>query len=310
MTCIVILLVCLIVVLSLNHAYKRTNAYFNQYYPHWDFNQKNVEKIIILGSTYSRYAFEGFKYLRINHTNFTLNSQSVEDTYKNLKNVKSKLNKNIVILSLAPCTLMYEGEGMFRMPGTTKANLKQKVKFAFPILNPKRLLKLISDESRYCDIYDARTQVNSQNEAEKQMKALVDIWKQSFALDDLMNDNLPAKVLKTIKKNIEWLSRIIDICEKHECKLVIIIPPFSDLLNKHMSKDFVDKALLSPLDGMISQHKNIHVFDYRRNEDFQSINDYLDGGFILNRNGSQKFIDRVNESLNLNLSNRKFGLDY
>ena len=38
--------------------------------------------------------------------------------------------------------------------------------------------------------------------------------------------------------------------------------------------------------------------------------DYLDGGFILNRNGSQKFIDIVNESLNLNLSNRKFGLDY
>lgn len=307
--CIIIVVILFVFFVLINKAYKSTNAYYNQFYSHWDFKTKRIEKIVILGSTYSRFAFEGLKYLRIGNNNLTLNSQSVEDSYKNLKRIEKKLNKNIIFLSLAPCTLLYDAKGHFNLPGTTKAKLIQKIKFLIPVTNPKKIMKIVFDDGKYQDVYDSRMQVGSRDEAEQNMEKLMEVWNNTLKINNLMGNQIDHVSMKRIDKNVQFLNKIADICHNKGCSLYFVIPPFSSILNSHFSNEFIEKVLLTPLKKFIEDHNSVIMLDFRNNEDFQDYYSFLDGGFVLNRNGSINFIRKLNVVLNLKLNNKLWGID-
>lgn len=308
--CMIIVFVLVTLVLLLNIQYKKTNAYYNQFYSHWNFRAKNVEKIVVLGSTYGRFAFEGFKYLRILNTNYTLNCQSVEDTFKNLNKIRDSLNGNKVFLTLAPCTLMYEGKGLYKLPGTAKAGFKQKLKYLFPIYNPKRLLKLVFDEARYVDVYDSKNQVYDHKTADNNMVEIVNIWKRTFGLENFTVEDISSNNQKIIQKNTIFLDGIAEICEQNGCDLYILIPPFSERLNLFFSDSFVNKVLMNPIQEVLEKHKKIVLINVRQNKEFQDEINYIDGGFLLNRKGSINLINLINTYLKLGIKNKTYGMDY
>ena len=309
---IIIIAICILGLFLLNSAYKRTNAYYNKNYMHFDFKKKKPAKIVVFGSTYSRYAFDAFRELRFDFLNYTLNSQCIANDYTNFKKLYNNINKNsIILIGLAPCSLMYKGKEKFHIPGNRFATLKQALKYRFPIINIKGLLKLLVDEGRYVDVYDSGYPKTDKENINNTMRKLVRIWEKEFDLKNLEDNNLSKKNKKNINENLFYLDKIISMCIKKEAKPIIVITPFSKYLNSFFSEKFINLVLINPVKQLKNKYDRLQVLNYQFEKEFQDdVALYMDGGFLLNRYGSMKLINKVNNDLNLLFSNQFYSVDY
>ena len=282
-----------------NYAYKRTNAYYNSHIMNLDFRNPNIGKIIVLGSTYARYAFDGAKSLKIDISNLTLQSQSLLNDLKNFENIKSKITeKNIVFIVLAPCTLLFEGNHSkifkFNIPGNTTATFKQKLNYIFPIIHIKKIISLLSDEGRCLDVYDNKNLINDSAAIDEAMKHLTLLWKNMFGLKNLYDATLSDYNYQCIKDNKIILEQLVENCLKKRCSTVIIVPPFSDKLNKYFSDEFVKITLEENVKEVKRKYPKLLYLDYRLSSEFQDdAGLFMDGGFLLNRRGSQILIKKI-----------------
>lgn len=311
----IILVLFLIVICVLNHMYKKTNSYYNSHIMNLDFKEKSIGKIIVVGSTYARFAFEGAKSLRLDVSNLTLQSQSIYNDLKNFQTIKARVKENsLVFIVLAPCTLLFKGNTSellrFRIPGNPTATLKQKLEYIFPIMRVKRMFRLLSDEGRYFDVYDGKSLINDEVAIDKEMEQLVSLWETMFGLKGVDTPSLSEDNQKCIKENVLLLDKLIGECLEQKCIPVIVVPPFSSRLNNRFSDDFVELVLENNVEKLTNKYPQVKYLNYRKEAVFQeNVGLFVDGGFLLNRRGSQLLYKKVSEDITEieSLINKNYG---
>lgn len=312
---ILILLICGVVYI-INYTYKKTNAYYNSNLMNFDFEDSRLGKIIIFGSTYARYAFDGAKTLQMDISNLTLKSQSLFNDLNNFKHIRSKLSKNnIVFITLAPCTLLFEEKRTkifkFNIPGNPTATLKQKVDYEFPIIRFKKIVNLVFDEEKCMDIYDSKDLTHDVSFPETEMEQLVVLWKNMFGLKNLHDSNLSNYNHHCIRKNTIILEQMVSGCLVQGCLCVIIVPPFSDKLNKYFSNELVEVVLEKKIEELKKKYPDLQYLNYRLDPEFQNDTGlFTDGGFLLNRRGSQMLIRKISNDIipKSYLNNKNFSI--
>lgn len=305
---VIILILLAILFLFLNKLYKRTNAYKNSTLVYADFLIKNdvKRKILVFGSTYAKYAFDAYKSLRISALNLTLKSQNLNNDLDNLKKYQVNVEAGgVAVFVLAPCTLLYtENKSKVRfhirkVPGNPGASLKQRMNYYFPLLtHPQKITRLFADERACADVYDGRPSTVGAQTIEEEMCNLVEVWKNLFSLENLESSIISTQNMKIVESNAKIIDEMIGICENNSIRPIILISPFSAELNKYFSQELVCKVLMNQVEKVCKEHQTTIFLDYRMDEFFQDKPGlFLDGGFLLNRRGSQLLIKKLAEDL-------------
>lgn len=319
-----ILVLGFIVFLAVNSIYKGSVAYRNTHVVINKFNDliPNNLQLVNFGSTYAMYAFNCYDDLKLNAFNFALDAQSLEMDDKLLRKYSSKIAPGAtVIFGLAACVTYYRysmvSDKSRYYEFLTKSDIPdysivKALRCRFP-LSLRRLKSFIAAIVKGQDVKTIYSDYPSQVTQEKMvanMRGMADGWINLFHLKDLQQEDTGVTNLENKTFNTSLLRTMFEYCLNKGWNPVVVIPPFSDILNQYFGEDFI----ASSLNDMISQARrnlNVEVLDYRMHPAFQQ--DYglfLDGGFRLNKRGSEKFVKLVLRDLNTkgyNLTNSSIG---
>lgn len=257
---------------------KVPNTYFSkEYFLGIPYNLSMVNT----GSTFSQFAFNNYRELKINGCNMALQHNSLENDFGILKKYYSHLcPKAIVAITLAPCVMMYRSFHQNNGSCLSKSAIKSKIKSTLGRFN-------------YGDVTDYYPLAYSDKLANKHISELAQGWKTLFSLANLKESNLSNENIKNIQFNTIILSKMIAFCYSHDFVPIIVITPMSNILNQYFSDDFVNTALLNPLNKAIENSHSVHILNYRKDPQFCNHNSfYLDGGFRLSKLGSKVFMRR------------------
>jgi len=309
-----ILLILLVLVLFTcfaiaNHLYKKSAAYKNEQIDIKDFleNRDKIGKIACTGSTYSKFAYGSMESLRISHRDFTLQAESLEMDYRILIENIGKISKDgIVFITVASCCFLYDGNKdnpLYSLILTNRGNPYSSIKGAFNLtlpvfVHPRKAGKLIRKADEYKNIYDSVPVVISEDHSKDTMKRYADGWIKMFSLKDLKTPKLSDANKNEIEKNCKHLEDMIELCLKNDLHPVIVVPPFSDRMNQYFSLDFT-RTLVDVNVTRVIGNRNIPFLNYQWDDAFQKeYSLFVDGGFRLNKMGSEVFIRRLLRDLN------------
>lgn len=313
MSVIVLIIVVVFAILFfvlLNCLYKHTNSYINSRLDIQQFDKYQGElfDIVNLGSTYSKYAFGAAKDMKLNHGDFSLQSQSLEMDEKILFEHVDKIAENgvVVVVVAAACLLLHreKSDNLLYADIIKKCPFSLRLKSIFnklfPLaLHPKRFVKILFDEMYKRDVYDNYTSSLNNEESENELASLNEVWKELFGLRDLKQVKLSDENRNIINQNIEHIHNIILICEKHKLRPIVVIPPFSERLNKYFSIEFKEHIINESINKAV-EGRNVPFFDYQYDEYFQKRYQlFVDGGFRLNKKGSTVFLKKLFADLKL-----------
>lgn len=298
-----ILISLFIILVIINKAYKNSNHYKNQFiysqkYEHGVPNDINMAN---LGSTYSKYAFETMS--TEGSFNFALCSQSIEYDLNLLKKYSSKLLKGgkiFIVVTTGSILLGKELANNKDYYNILKKNeilhfsWKEYCEYKFPILcNPKLVKYLIKDVKKYSSIYDIFPADISKEESEKLMFNMSECWIKLFDLSDLRNVSFSEENKKNIKKNLDNITEMIQICRNTGVTPIIVVPPFSNRINKYFSEDFKKQVLNNNL-CLLAKNEHVQYLNYQDDDEFQERYEWFcDGGFRLNRLGGARFLEKL-----------------
>lgn len=318
-----IFIIGIVIVLWLNSRYKKTNAFINQcidiknYREGLPYNLKMVN----LGSTYSKYAFGAYERLSINGANLSLQAQSLDIDYAILQQYKNHIKRQgIVFITLAACCMLYEGDAsnpLYYMILDKKMNPKHSIKGILEgkiplLLHPKRIKFLIKDNVKYQSIYDSMPRQIEEKQSLKIMNDMANGWIRMFHLKNLQDTELSLLNGTCIEKNTKILADIIELCIEEDFIPIVVVPPFSDRMNKYYSKEFT-KMIIEDNVKKACRGKNIIFLNYQWDKYFQkNYSLFVDGGFRLNEIGSEIFIKRLVKDLyqyDIEISNKNYGKD-
>lgn len=305
MESIVFLVVAVLVVavvvgfLRLNAFYRSTNTYLNRYAYARNYikKPKNDLELVNLGSTYSQFACQSYGDFTVKAYNLALYSRPVVYDYYILRKYAKYIDKNGVVLQfLSPGLFLlderYEdnsGNHCFVLSPfeMNKQNIIQWLKVRVPILRKPHIGACFYDVAGI-DINEKYLKEIDYHTVEFNMEQRVSAWKMQFNLENLMDENLTEVHKKSIRVNLKVLSRIEAFCASEKYKLIFVVPPFSDTLNQMLGAEFCKKVLYEPLK---QKFPKIPLLDYRESELFAEEHHlFVDGGFLLNKAGSRKFL--------------------
>ena len=281
-----------------SEVFKRNNVILRNYIEKVPYGLK----IVNLGSTYAKFAFKSYSCLGINGFNFALDHQTLEYDYEILKHYRKHLDNNcIVIIPIAACLLLFSNEEKsdlqyyyaFGRRNVPKHSIKNEILYSFPFL--KDMKSIIFNEGKKAEtIYDIWKKPTCDEDINKNMAHLVDIWKDKFGLSDLRKNDFSEKNIITIEDNYSCLNRIITYCKDEGLQYVIVVPPFSKYLNEYFSNEFLERVLPK-------NDSNMRIYDFQKDSYFQDRPDlFSDGGFRLNQRGSIIFMKRLFEKISEN----------
>lgn len=301
---IIIVIVTLFGSMFLNYQYMKTNEYNNTQLD----VRKYIEgvpydlKFVSFGSTYAKYAFDTYDDLCMSGFNFALQSESLEMDERILHQYIDHIMPNgIVVVVVAACLLLFKGQGdslqyykILSKENIPQYKLSRKIKSQYPLLvHPKKIKNIIKDSIIKDSIYDNYPGLLDANDSRKEMDNLVNVWKELFDLSDLRKTDLTQDNKVVISSNCEILKRMLNYCSQKGLRPIVVIPPFSRRLNQYFSDEFKEK-IISDYIVKITDEMNIPFLNYQDNELFQDVPElFCDGGFRLNRCGSQLFVRRL-----------------
>ena len=282
----------------LNIVYKKTNSYKNEI--------KQLEKfingvpenldIVNLGSSYARNAFE-YKKIGINGFNFGLQPQSLSYDFRILKQYTKNLNKNCIVTIVLPDLVFgfldYKDDRAntkyyyFLEPKyiLNYSKIKYFLKMYFPLLyTPKRVYRIFKDVEKIN--LEQNKNLLTFEEVEKEAKNRVKGWEKQFNLKNMQNpEEIPEELRKIFLQTQSLLQEIINYCKENKFSPVLVVPPCSSVLNKLISKDFLNEALYK---NNIESKGEALFLDYLNHEEFQDYKLYINSD-MLNENGRIKF---------------------
>lgn len=204
-----------------------------------------------------------------------------------------------VLIMLGPCVLMYDENLKRDINHHAVSNplcpisLWVKLKRFFPLAFDPRLVKyLINDEERKTDFYTERTDEISEKEAASRMDHLLNSWKKEFQIDSFDPEKLGKKNHDTIQANIEFIKTMVSETKKHGMSPYLVTTPFSRYLLTRIGDKYIEyyRNCLHK----ISEETGALSLDFLKDQEFYSnISLFNDGGFVLNRQGSQLFMKRL-----------------
>ncbi len=263
------------------------------------------------GSTYSMYAFNSYNELRINAFNFSIDAQSLEIDERLLSKYASHIAPGAtVIFGLAACVTYYRYSMVsnktryyefLNKKDIPNYSLSCAVRHYFPLSlgRLKAMAGAIVRHHEEKDIYAGYPSSLSREAMELNMQGMANGWIKMFHLADLKQRDSNVDNEHNKDFNTTLLRSMFEFCLSKGWKPVVVITPFSDILNKY----FGDEFIATSLGDMISKATdglNVDVLDYRLHPAFQQdYSSYLDGGFRLNKKGSIKFVKQVLNDLNI-----------
>lgn len=284
-----------VALLVLNAIYIRTPYYQNQVRPIKKF-QDGVPDNLDIMNTGSNHAFFSIDWSIVGINGFSLASgpQTISWDHRLVKKYVSKINRGgvllIVISPLHLGFLEYPNDSSNRryyffmkkneIPNYT---LWKKIKYTyFPILESWRNII-------HC-FYHRGTLVTDRTAsleyAEEQMNQRIEGWKKQFMLNDLQHQKSLAHLQVNIRRAGQVLSDIVSYARINDIHPIILIPPFSSVINKKISDEFLQAIIYTPVKSIV---KRVPVLDYIRDERFQDYRLYQNGDFM-NAEGRKVFM--------------------
>ena len=300
----------------LNSAIKATNGYKNDYiysYQILDDWQNHIShnikyNVINLGSNPALHAFEYD--LIENGRNWATGSQGPDMDLAILEEFHTSLSDSCIVFvplcifsSCSPYLAKYNPNYNplsypARLGLMTKWNNhyrnylpnwdKSKLYFEFPLLYNWRSVKYcISDiNRRSIDSYQLRTTELMEKDADLRIKA----WKEEFGISNLhgpISDSLRTCINVCVDKFI----RIIDFCDCHNFRPIIVVPPIPQVLHERYDSIAADIFIYSFL-NKIKRKRNVQCLDYLNDKQL-SDNKYYKDALFLNKTGRQAFSRRI-----------------
>ncbi len=312
---LVIIIITFIIVLyvALNVLYKRTNHYKNSLLPYPTFvgDVPTDIKFAVFGSTYAQYAFGNIQQMGFNKAYcFALPCESSEADLVKLKRLSNKLSPECVVaITLAPCNTLYhwgqlnEGikhYGYMSMKEKKDWKVLSFIQYHLPLFpfNIRNAGKIVKDTKYQKSIYDmVAPRFYSKEQVAKNAQKMADIWIKLFGLKNLKEPVSNPVNTSDIKKNSTIIVQMIDYCQEHGFRPIIVVPPFSKKLNDYFAADFIQSTLGKVFE--MATQKGVHIYDLREDEYFQdNAGLYTDGVFLLNQYGSERFIKRLFSKMN------------
>lgn len=286
----------------LNYLYKKTNIYKNSniYIKNYIRGVPNNLAVVNLGSTYSKFAFDNYEKFQLRGFNFALASETLEMDYQILQQYASHIAPGATVIAVtAACLLLYrdrvQSEHYEILDKTRISNrsLKEYIAYKFPLIcYPKHAARIIFEKLEISSIYNIYSDYISEEKMQNELEGLVNCWKNLFQLKDLKVVNLSEQSNRNIQKSADELKKIVNFCKKRNWTPVVVIPPFSEKLNRFFSQDFVNAVVRQPIRDILPN--DVLFLDYQWDAYFQDKQYlYLDGGFRLNEHGSQIFMRRL-----------------
>lgn len=269
----------------------------------------NNLRLAVFGSTYAMYALNTFTDLRLNAFNFAMDAQSIEIDNLLLHKYASHISDGAtVIFGFAACVTFYRYRmttdkskyyRIFKPKELPDYSFLNNIKRVISLTNIKNRLKVAllgNPNTDYCIAPEEGCA--SREKRDYYLKSLVNGWIDLFGLQDLKEKDVSAKNQANMDFNTELLVSMVEFCLQHNWKPVLVITPFSHLLNEYFGKDFLDNSIRSML-GKVAAMYNIPYLDYQNTPEFQlDYSAYSDGGFRMSRYGSRKFTKLLLGDLN------------
>lgn len=292
----------------LNNRVKDTNWYKNSIpnldnYPNNDWYRNHAERnydVVNVGSSSGLYAFDYSK-TGLKAFNWALQPQSMEYSFRVLKNYFSILKKNgVVIIPLSPFSgLSVNGKWSESSYGryyhildyTLIDNYHKISRYRrWPLIyQPKESIKrLIKDVPRNESgkIYNVcHNNIEFEHDAEKWIK----IWTREFNISDL-NQPKSEENIERAKYRMDTIINIIEFCIERDLRPVMVIPPIHHTLAKLLPPAFRENYLYSFV-SELNIH-NVPFYDYMDNKAYN--NDlYFLNSYFMSEKGAEAFTKDV-----------------
>lgn len=285
------------VFLGMNHMIKQTVAYKNKFCFAQNFMVEIPDEIqmAVIGSTYSIFAAQALEDIKENVYNMGGFSRPIKYDYLILKDYIGKFaegSRIILFLGICVCLCSSDFEdtsgshyAILEFSEMNKPSIRLWCAYHFPIFQFRKYLK--SDEKTKLTIDEKYRKMVGEDINEKLIVNRVNTWIRQFSLSNLVDIDINNESQVAIEKNIHYLEMIRDLCKKSGLDLAVVIPPFSEYLNKYIGGEFIERVLYEPIENTFEEKQ---IYDYRKHPAFQKQSAlFLDGGFLLNYDGSYKF---------------------
>ena len=299
-------LIGVILLLLFNYLFKQTEWYKKQSEDAIKF--KNILtnlQTVNLGSNNGKYSLD-YTNIGCNGMNWAVGPQAICFDYKILKTFIHKIKKGgslIIVISPFHSILdkfvdknandkYYLFLPKELIPDYSKLrHLKARINHHFPLFflirNPRLIFHIIrKNKATYNLTYNPMNQSQLIADANKWMQG----WKKQFNIKNL-EASLPANVLKIQKDNRKVLTDIIELCRAHQLQPLIVLPPITQYLLKHLTTNLRQMYIYNFLDEVI-QKTGIKLLDYMDDERFSNPDLYFNS-FFLNQRGRREFTQIV-----------------
>lgn len=290
--------------LLLNKYVQKTNWFTNTIpnknnYPTLEWLRQNITRnydIVNIGSSSALYAFD-YSELNLKAFNWALQPQSMEYSFKILKNYHSILKHNGVVLNILCPFSGLSVEGKWNKTANDKyyyilspsliedfhsvSKRRRYPLFTQPKQSIKRLLKDVPAKKgksldRLC---------NSLQDFEKDADKWINDWMHEFNIEDL-NQSLSEENNKGMQKRTTLLNEMIDFCIERDLKPILVIPPMHSALANKFSEEFKENYIYSFIRE--ANKANVPFYDYMNATEFQK-DEYFTNSFFMNEKGAKQF---------------------
>ena len=298
----------------LNKHIKQTNWYMNSIpdfdnYPGNDWYRNHSERnydVVNVGSSSGLYAFD-YSGTGVKAFNWAMQPQSMEYSFRVLKNYFSILKKNgVVIIPFSPFSGLYSGTKWsetsygryYYILDYTLIDNYEKISrfrkwplFYYPKESVKRLIKDVA-RNRSGKKYNV---CHNDIEFEKDAEMWINGWMKEFNISDL---NLPKS-----KENIDGahyrmdtIKDMIKFCIERDLRPVIVIPPMHHTLTNKLTSIFRENYIYSFIREL--DMFNVPFYDYMDDKAYDH-DSYFYNSYFMSESGAKVFTKDILHKLNL-----------
>lgn len=287
---------------------KRTNWYNNLFpldknnYPTNEWYRNHIERnydVVNVGSSSAVYAFD-YADESIKAFNWASEPQSLEFSFKVLKNFYSILRKNgIVIIPFSPFSALsvtgkWSDNTYLKYVGILDPALIDnysilRKKKEYPLLYmPKMAIKsIIKDESlRKKEILRSISEIDQfENDANR----WIDSWCREFSISSL-EDPLHYKNILGRRQRLITTQEMLDFCYERNLRPILVITPMHPSLSSKFSETFRENYIYSFIREL--KYNNLTFLNYMDDQRFAKTEQYINS-FFMSKEGAQAFTHQL-----------------
>ena len=299
---------------TLDKLVKKTNWYCNsipntENYPGDKWYREHLDRnydIVNIGSSSALFCFD-YEGIGVKAFNWALKPQSMEYSYKVLKQYFSILKHNgIVLIPFCPFSGLtvegkwkeYANDKYFHILDKTLIDNYESVAKrrlhpfrSMPKLSMKRLIKDVP----LCSMYSYDIQCKTQDEFERSAKTWINLWMKQFNISNL---NAPPSAENIIGRNkrLETVREIINFCLERDLRPVLVIPPVHPSLTRYFTPEFCRNYIYSFIEELGID--GIKVLDNLSSDSFTK-NEYFRDAYLMTKIGAKTYTKYVLTELDI-----------